>query len=118
MTADALADTYEVLGAATLTEGLTLARARAPEAIIVDLTLGNESGWELLRALQDDPGLRGIPTVLLSASASVEPPPGVRPSTAALRKPCRMADVRAVLAQLVGVAPGRPVPDPVDEVSR
>lgn len=118
MTADALADTYEVLGAANLTEGLTLARERAPAAIIVDLGLGNESGWELLRALQHDPGLRGIPTVLLSAGATAEPPPGVRPCTAALRKPCRMAELRAVLGQLVGVAHGEPAPGSGGEVSR
>ena len=48
-------DGCEVVCAATSGEALTQVRERVPDAIVVDVMLGGESGWELIRALQADP---------------------------------------------------------------
>src|SRR6266851_9228624 len=67
--------------------GLGRVRERVSDAIVVDVMLGGESGWELIRALQGDPRCRAAPIVVLSARAQFEPPPGLRPCAAYVRKP-------------------------------
>jgi len=52
------------------------------DAIVVDVMLGGESGWELIRALQGDPRCRAAPIVVLSARAHLALPPGLRPCAA------------------------------------
>jgi CheY-like chemotaxis protein len=106
MTEESLRAVYDVTGAAGRAEALLRARRQGADAIVVDLALGSECGWDLIRALQTDPGLRTIPIVVLSASRS-GPPPGVAPLAAQLTKPCRMQDLREVLARCLSpvVAP-------------
>lgn len=101
MTAEALRNDYDVVAAASPGEALTRARDQAPDAVAVDLTLGGESGWELIRALQGDPDLRTVPVIVLSASTTV-PPPGIEPCAAYLTKPCPLSQLREVLARLLG----------------
>ena len=50
-------------------QGLELARAR-PDVILLDLTLQDMSGEEVLARLREDPELRAIPVIILSADAS------------------------------------------------
>ena len=101
MSAEALHDRYDVVCAATSAEALGRVRERVPDAIVVDLMLGDESGWELIRALQGDPRCRAAPIVVLSARAQFESPPGLRPCAAHVRKPCRMSQLRELLAKLL-----------------
>jgi CheY-like chemotaxis protein len=68
MTAAALQDGYDVVCATTSREALRQVRARVPDAIVVDVMLGPESGWELIRVLQADRACRAVPIVVLSGS--------------------------------------------------
>ena len=58
--------------ATSITEGLWEARALRPDVILVDIGLGNESGFDLARLLARD-GSRGRPEVILiSARAETD----------------------------------------------
>jgi signal transduction histidine kinase/CheY-like chemotaxis protein len=66
---------FEALGCAVITaasvdEGLALARAMSPGMITLDLMMPQKSGWEALRELHADPVLRDIPIVVVSAVAN------------------------------------------------
>jgi two-component system, cell cycle response regulator DivK len=62
---------YEVLVAENGTEGLRLARAHAPDLILMDLGLPEIDGWECARRLKADPATRRIPIIALTAHAMV-----------------------------------------------
>jgi CheY-like chemotaxis protein len=46
--------------------GIAAARASAPAAIILDVLLPGIDGWEVLRRLKADPGLRDVPVVVVT----------------------------------------------------
>lgn len=50
-------------------QGLELARAHRPDVVLMDINLPGIGGFGALAAMQDDPGLRDIPVVAVSASA-------------------------------------------------
>jgi len=100
MTVDALGGQYDVVAVGTVAEALASARAALPAAIVLDLGLGRESGWDLVRSVPEDAALRRVPIVVLSATPPADPPPGIGPWAAYLMKPCPMARLREVLSQL------------------
>jgi len=53
--------------AATVAEALSFVRADPPRLIVLDVSLGTESGLELCRTLKSDPATRAIRILLLSA---------------------------------------------------
>jgi len=57
---------FEVLEAAEGTQGLEIARAQPPDAILLDVLMPGLDGWQMLRALKDLPETRSIPVVILS----------------------------------------------------
>ena len=59
-----------VVTAASVDEGLALARTVSPQMITIDLMMPHKNGWEALKELQSDPLLRHIPLVVVSAVAS------------------------------------------------
>jgi signal transduction histidine kinase/ActR/RegA family two-component response regulator len=58
-----------VVTAASVDEGLALARSVSPSMITIDLMMPHKNGWDALRELQADPVLRDIPVVVVSAVA-------------------------------------------------
>jgi two-component system cell cycle response regulator DivK len=62
-----LAEDYEVLEAATGSEGIDLAREHRPDLIIMDIRLPDMSGLEATRTLKDDDRTRAIPVLATSA---------------------------------------------------
>ncbi|WP_444668304.1 response regulator [Cereibacter changlensis] len=46
---------------------LAIARAEAPDLILLDIKLPDMSGIEVLRHLRDDPTTRDIPVIMISA---------------------------------------------------
>ncbi len=58
---------YEVLTAASGEQALQLARQRLPRLLLLDLDLPGSSGVEVLRALREIEGLRGVPVIFLTA---------------------------------------------------
>jgi PAS domain S-box-containing protein len=59
----------EVVTAAGGIEGLELARADPPDAVLLDLHLPDSSGEEVLHALRSDPSTRGAAVIVVSADA-------------------------------------------------
>ncbi|WP_084544703.1 response regulator [Derxia gummosa] len=59
---------YRVRTAATMEDGLRLARAERPELIISDVGMGSGSGFDFLRRAKDDDDLRDVPFVLITST--------------------------------------------------
>jgi DNA-binding response OmpR family regulator len=50
--------------------GLAQAQAFAPDLVVLDMMMPVLDGWEMLRALRQDPVLRRVPVVMLTARRS------------------------------------------------
>lgn len=60
---------FKPLSAQDGTEGLMLARKHNPSLVILDIMMPRESGITMYRALRNEPGLKDIPVIMLSALA-------------------------------------------------
>jgi two-component system cell cycle response regulator len=60
---------YNVLEAGSAEEGLALAREKTPDCILMDIRLPGREGMSAMRLLKQDPALRTIPVIALTASA-------------------------------------------------
>ncbi|NJR62259.1 MAG: response regulator [Cyanobacteria bacterium CRU_2_1] len=60
---------WEVLAAASGQEGLTIAAAEQPDAILLDVMMPGMDGIATFQQMQATPELRSIPTILLTAKA-------------------------------------------------
>jgi DNA-binding response OmpR family regulator len=61
---------FEVIGAYTGCDGLTLAQIEAPDAIVLDMMLPDIGGGEFCRQLRQTPKIAGLPVVVLTARQS------------------------------------------------
>ena len=66
------ADGYEVLEAADGEEALDLAREEEPDLIVLDKVMPKLDGFEVIRALRDDPRTGQVPIVMLSERTDEE----------------------------------------------
>lgn len=64
-----LEEEYELLTAADGAAGITLAARERPDLILMDLSLPVIDGWEATRRIKDNPALRAIPIIALTAHA-------------------------------------------------
>ena len=60
---------FKPLSARDGTEGLMLARKHNPSLVILDIMMPRESGITMYRALRNEPDLKDIPVIMLSALA-------------------------------------------------
>src|SRR5262245_54631823 len=60
---------YEILLAVDGRQGMEVARAEAPDLILMDMSLPVLDGWEATRQLKADAATRGIPVIALTAHA-------------------------------------------------
>ena len=60
---------YETLLAVDGRQGFDVARAQAPDLILMDMSLPVLDGWEATRQLKAAPQTRGIPVIALTAHA-------------------------------------------------
>jgi CheY-like chemotaxis protein len=60
---------YDVLLAVDGEDGLDVARANAPDLVLMDMSLPTVDGWEATRRLKSDDVLRHIPVIALTAHA-------------------------------------------------
>jgi CheY-like chemotaxis protein len=57
---------YRVLAAQTAQEGLCLAQQQQPQAIILDLMMPEQDGWDLMQILLNQPATSNIPIIVCS----------------------------------------------------
>ncbi len=60
---------YRVLEAATVQNGLDVARRELPDLVLLDLALPDGTGWDFLESLQAQPAAHGLRVAILTASA-------------------------------------------------
>ena len=58
-----------VLTASSGEEALQLARAVRPDLVAVDIVMPQMSGWDVIKALREDPALKAIPALIVSVVA-------------------------------------------------
>jgi DNA-binding response OmpR family regulator len=92
---------FEVLGAATAGEALTIAATERLDAVVLDMQLPDGSGAELLTRLRNLPSLEGKPIVGMSSFAERD----VKAKfDAFLEKPFRPKRLASVLRRLKDVS--------------
>jgi signal transduction histidine kinase/AraC-like DNA-binding protein len=67
-----LSTTYEVIEAASVEKGIEYAFEEIPDLVICDLNLGNQSGFDVIRALKEDLKTSHIPIIILTAKSSLD----------------------------------------------
>ncbi len=67
-----LKDTYDVDAASDGAEALELMKNNRPDLVLTDVMMPGVSGLDLTRAIKDDPSLRHIPVILLTARGENE----------------------------------------------
>jgi CheY-like chemotaxis protein len=60
---------YDVVTASRGDEAIQIAREQAPEVIVLDVMMPGIDGYEVCRALKEDPTTAGAPVIFLSARA-------------------------------------------------
>jgi two-component system cell cycle response regulator DivK len=60
---------YEVLQARTAEEGLSLARAKVPDLVLMDVNLPGVDGLQATRILKSDDRTRAVPVIAVTALA-------------------------------------------------
>lgn len=88
---------HEVLKAYDGQEALELARARKPDLVVTDHMMPRMSGADLCRALREDPGLKEVPALLLSAALSA----GTPEAQAFLAKPFELSAFESLVERLL-----------------
>lgn len=63
---------YDVLSAADGEKALEIAEDEKPDLIILDLMLPKVAGWEVCKRLRQDPGIKNVPVIMLTARAEIE----------------------------------------------
>ena len=58
---------YKVLEARDGAEAMKLAHAERPDLVVLDVMMPQMNGWEVARALRQDPGLKEVGIVMLTA---------------------------------------------------
>ncbi len=89
-------------------EGLDAAHAERPDLILLDISLPDCSGWDILDALRDDALLRTTPVVVFSAATDAAAQARIRKAniTGFLPKPFTVRQLKAVLENVFGLEPG------------
>jgi two-component system cell cycle response regulator DivK len=99
----------QILEAKSAEEGIQLAREHHPDLVLMDIRLPGMNGLQATRFIRDDPELKGIPVVALTAYANEEDEKEAIDSgcTAFIPKPIDTRSFRKKIAMLLSVySPG------------
>jgi len=105
---------FDVAGAVTAGEAMTLAASQPFDAVVVDIELPDGSGAELVDRMRHIPWLAA--TKFVGMSSYEDAPVGKR-FDAFLSKPFPPKRLAATLRKLVAPVPRTPKPDPKTEVA-
>jgi two-component system cell cycle response regulator len=89
---------YTVIVVAGVSEAIGLARERAPDLVVSDLHMPDQSGFDLIRALKADPQLRAIKIIIHSVTVMSEQDRREALALGALKFLMRPLDPQAMLA--------------------
>jgi len=78
---------FAVVEAKNGEEGLKLARAHSPHAVLLDLALPTKSGLDVLRELKADLTTHDIPVIIVSAYGSLMNETDAQNATGVIQKP-------------------------------
>ena len=67
-----LRDSYDVEIAANGRLGLEMATSNPPDLVLLDITMPEMDGWEVLKRLKDNPSTSMIPVILLTGKVEHE----------------------------------------------
>jgi len=97
---------FEIAGTRDGKEGLRMARAGQPQAILLDIIMPGADGWQILHDLKEDPSTADIPVILLTIVDKKAL--GFRLGASAyLLKPLDPVAVREALNRVIGSTPDR-----------
>lgn len=100
---------YDFIEARGVEEALALGRQQRPDLVLVDVHLGAESGFALLKAIQADPALSSTPVVMTSATGgalgTAEARSRANGAAGFLQWPIEAPVLTAAVEQLVASAP-------------
>jgi CheY-like chemotaxis protein len=100
--ADALRSlSWEVRGAATGGDALSVLRSWRPDVILLDLMLPSMDGWTFRAEADRQQALDGIPIVVTSAAADVRREAEKLQAAASLAKPFELDDLVRLIQELV-----------------
>ncbi|WP_375758761.1 ATP-binding protein [Corallococcus exercitus] len=107
---------HDVVRARDGEEALALARAHRPRLVVTDHMMPRMSGMELCSRLKQEPGLREVPIILLSAVLQQGSPD----AAAFLNKPFEITDFETLIHDVLEKAPAVPAEPstPVEALSR
>lgn len=89
---------YDVRMASNVQETLELMRTVRPELVVCDVNMPGGTGFDLLRAIEADPALRGYPVIIATATAVTNADRAHALSLGALRFVARPMDPQDFLA--------------------
>jgi CheY-like chemotaxis protein len=85
---------HEVVTASNGRQGLERAKEKRPDLVLLDFMMPIMSGPSMLKALEEDPGLREVPVVIMSSLPGSTVAQSVEGAYVAfLRKPFKLRDV-------------------------
>lgn len=96
---------WQLISAVDAESGLALARIRQPDLMLIDLNLPKMSGQEAAEHCKNDPQLRRIPLVALTANAMFQHKKSYSPFSAYLTKPVDIPHLLATINQLLNHNP-------------
>lgn len=93
---------YEVDEAPGRSEGLEALRRSAYQALILDSELPEDDGWDVLREVRRDPGLKDLKVIVLMAPQGETGKLLLVPVDAELRRPFTMGALLAAVEKVIG----------------
>jgi CheY-like chemotaxis protein len=94
---------YRVISAIDGKEAIAQARGRRPQLVVLDVMMPQMSGWEVARALRQDPDTASIKIVMLTAIGKVtnEMTSPLYGADAYLDKPFEFAELERIIDELL-----------------
>ena len=99
----------QVLTASRGSEGLALAEAERPDAIVLDVMMPEMNGWEVCRRLKSNPDTASIPVIMLTGQEQPDLMAQAAQNGAAtlLMKPCPVEKLTSVLTSAISASSAR-----------
>lgn len=67
-----ISEGFDVKTAASGSDGLAIAREFVPDLVILDMMMPEMTGFEVLKQLREEPGLKSVPIIMLTGVADKE----------------------------------------------